>query len=59
MIDAAAKAAPVFRSGNMSLGVALLTELARTTAKMFPDAEMWRLWKPITIKSWTSPAARR
>ena len=40
MIDEAAKAAPIFRSGNMSLGVALLMELARTTAKMFPDADV-------------------
>lgn len=40
MIDEAAKAAPIFRSGNMSLGVALLMELARITAKMFPDADV-------------------
>lgn len=31
---------PVFLSGNMSLGIALLTQLARTTAKMFPDADV-------------------
>ena len=31
---------PVFYSGNMSLGIALLTQLARTTAKMFPDADV-------------------
>ena len=40
MIDEAAKAVPVFRSGNMSLGMALLMQLARTTAKMFPDADV-------------------
>lgn len=40
MIHAAAKTVPVFYSGNMSLGIALLTQLARTTAKMFPDADI-------------------
>lgn len=40
MIHAAAKTIPVFFSGNMSLGIALLMQLARTTAKMFPDADI-------------------
>ena len=31
---------PVFHSGNMSLGIALLTQLARKTAAMFPDADV-------------------
>ncbi len=39
-IRAAAKAIPVFHSANMSLGVALLCELAKTTAKAFPDADI-------------------
>ena len=39
-IAQAAKRIPVFRSGNMSLGIALLVRLARETAKTFPDAEV-------------------
>lgn len=40
LIHKAAKTIPVFCSGNMSIGIALLTELARMTAKMFPDADV-------------------
>ena len=40
MIEAAAKKIPLFASGNMSIGIALLTELAKTTARMFPDADI-------------------
>lgn len=36
----AAKKIPVFHSANMSLGVALLCELAKTAAKTFPDADI-------------------
>ena len=36
----AAKQIPVFHSANMSLGIALLVELAKTTAKAFPDADI-------------------
>ncbi len=32
--------APVFHSANMSLGVALLVELAKKTAALFPDADI-------------------
>lgn len=39
-IRAAAQNIPVFYSGNMSMGVALLTQLAHKTAKMFPDADV-------------------
>jgi len=39
-VAAAARKIPVFRSGNMSLGIALLVELARQTARMFPDADI-------------------
>jgi len=39
-IAAAAGKIPVFHSGNMSLGIALLVELARKTAAMFPDADI-------------------
>ena len=39
-IAQAAKTIPVFRSGNMSLGIALLVRLARETAKTFPNAEV-------------------
>lgn len=40
MIRKASETVPVFHSGNMSLGIALLTKLARQTAKMFPDADI-------------------
>ena len=39
-IEAAAKKIPVFHSANMSLGIALLVELAKMTAKTFPDADI-------------------
>ena len=40
MIREATSQIPVFFSGNMSLGIALLTELARLAAKTFPDADV-------------------
>lgn len=40
MIRKASERIPVFCSGNMSLGIALLAELVRTTVKMFPDADV-------------------
>lgn len=40
LIHEAAASVPVFFSANMSLGVALLTELARIAAKMMPEAEI-------------------
>ena len=39
-IAQAAKKIPIFHSANMSLGIALLVELAKTTAKTFPDADI-------------------
>ena len=39
-IAEAAGRIPVFQSGNMSVGVALLVQLARQTAQAFPDAEI-------------------
>ena len=39
-IDESAKKIPLFHSANMSLGVALLCELAKTAAKTFPDADI-------------------
>lgn len=39
-IDAAAKVVPVFLSANMSLGVALLADLAKKAAAVFPDADI-------------------
>jgi 4-hydroxy-tetrahydrodipicolinate reductase len=39
-IFAAAREIPVFYSGNMSLGVALLIELAKKTAETLPEAEI-------------------
>lgn len=40
LIDAAAKEVPVFLSGNMSLGVALLADMAKKAAAVFPKAEI-------------------
>lgn len=39
-IAAASKQIPVFHSGNMSLGIAVLTRLASDAARMFPDADI-------------------
>ena len=40
MIFAAAKEIPVFYSGNMSLGIAVLCRLAKQAAAAFPDADI-------------------
>ena len=40
LINKAAESIPLFYSGNMSLGIALLVELAKTTAAAFPEAEI-------------------
>ena len=40
MIFAAAKEIPVFYSGNMSLGIAVLCRLAREAARFFPEADI-------------------
>lgn len=40
MMQDAAKEIPVFHSANMSLGVATLTTLVKTAAKLFPDADI-------------------
>ena len=40
MIFEAAKEIPVFYSGNMSLGIAVLCRLAKEAAKFFPDADI-------------------
>ena len=40
MIEDAAKSVPVFYSGNMSLGIAVLCRLAKEAAKNFPDADI-------------------
>jgi len=40
IIEDAAKKIPIFRSGNMSVGVALLVELARKAASAMPDADI-------------------
>lgn len=39
-IQVAAQQIPVFHSGNMSLGIAVLTQLVRKAAMMFPDADI-------------------
>ncbi len=40
MIAKATEQIPIFHSANMSLGIALLAELAKTAAKAFPDADI-------------------
>ena len=40
LIYAAASKIPVFYSGNMSLGIAVLCRLAKEAAKFFPDADI-------------------
>ena len=40
LIARAAGKIPVFHSGNMSVGIALLMRLAKQTAQMFPDADI-------------------
>ena len=40
LIHRASEKIPVFYSGNMSLGIALLIELAKTTAAALPEAEV-------------------
>ncbi len=40
LIHKASERIPLFYSGNMSLGIALLIELAKTTAAAFPEAEI-------------------
>ncbi len=40
LIYAAAKEIPVFFSGNMSLGIAVLCRLAKEAARYFPDADI-------------------
>ena len=40
MIFSAAKSIPVFYSGNMSLGIAVLCRLAKQAAAAFPDADI-------------------
>lgn len=40
LIKSAAEAVPVFYSGNMSLGIALLCELSKTVAAAMPEAEI-------------------
>ena len=40
MIQDAAKSVPVFYSGNMSLGIAVLCRLAKQAAQFFPDADV-------------------
>lgn len=40
LIHKAAESIPIFFSGNMSLGIAVLTRLVRDAVKMFPDADV-------------------
>lgn len=40
IINKTAEKVPVFRSGNMSVGIALLVELAKKTAAAMPDADI-------------------
>ena len=64
-IHAAAEKIPVFMASNMSLGVNLLTALAKDAAKFLDDAydveiietHLSRLSRPTTTTNWTPPAA--
>lgn len=58
LIFDAAKEIPVFYSGNMSIGIALLCQLTRQTVALFPDAT-WRSWRSTTTARWMPPAAPR
>ena len=40
LVNEAAASIPIFHSGNMSLGIALLMELAKTVAQHMPEAEV-------------------
>ncbi len=40
MIKAASEKIPVFFSANMSLGIAVMNDICRTAAKMFPEADI-------------------
>ncbi len=40
LIEQAAKEIPIFLSANMSVGIALLAELAKKTAAVYPDADI-------------------
>ncbi len=40
IIKAASEKIPVFFSANMSLGIAVMNEICKTAAKMFPDADI-------------------
>lgn len=40
LIHEAAESIPLFCAGNLSMGIALLTEMAKMAAKMFPDADI-------------------
>ena len=51
LIYEAAKTIPVFYSGNVSLGIAILCRLAKEAASYFPDADI--------TERWTLPAVRR
>jgi len=40
LIAEAAKSVPVFKSGNMSIGIAVVADIARRAASAFPDADI-------------------
>ena len=40
MIEDAARKIPIFYSGNMSIGIALLVSLVKTAVQVFPDADV-------------------
>ena len=55
-IREAAKTVPVLFASNFSLGIVVLTALAKQAAKSFPTRTL-RSWRPTTTGSWTCPAA--
>ena len=57
LIHAAAEEIPVFFSGNMSLGIAVLCRLAKQAAAAFPDADI-EIVETHHVRKVDAPAAR-
>lgn len=58
LIEAASKEIPVFRSGNMSIGINLMMEVLKNAHPCWVLISMSKLLKSTTTRSWTPQAAR-
>ena len=58
LIESAGRDIPVFYSGNMSLGIAVLCRLAKQAAQSFPR-RILKLWRCIITGRWMRPAAQQ